>query len=406
VRILAFAYACEPGKGSEPGAGWGLARMLSEVGETWVLTRANNRAAIDASFPSLAERHRLRFVYVDLPRWTRWWKRGQRGVRLYYLLWLLAALRRARKLQREVGFNLVWHLTFANAWLGTTACLLGSRFVYGPVGGGVPVPWRLVPALGLRGALYEVARAWARAAGRYLNPFARLAWRRADVILVQNPATREWLPSRHRHKATVFPNTLAVQMAHVKPQAPRAPGDRPPTALYAGRLLPWKGLSLALRALARLPEWRFIVLGSGPDERRLRRLVRRLGLEGRVEFGGWCRREDVLRAMKQDADVLLFPSLHDEASLAVVEALTADLPVVCLDHGGPPVGARSVGGVQVTSAMPMEIAALVEALRETCPVSAVLFVPGDGIPYRSVKPLVEAVDRALSGIEPPVAGSR
>jgi allantoicase len=48
VKVLTFAYACEPGKGSEPGAGWGLARMIArELGECWVITRANNRHAIE-----------------------------------------------------------------------------------------------------------------------------------------------------------------------------------------------------------------------------------------------------------------------------------------------------------------------------------------------------------------------
>jgi hypothetical protein len=46
MRILAFAYACEPGRGSEPGAGWSWARMLAGIGETWVVTRANNRPAV------------------------------------------------------------------------------------------------------------------------------------------------------------------------------------------------------------------------------------------------------------------------------------------------------------------------------------------------------------------------
>ena len=38
MRILAFAYACEPAQGSEPGAGWAWARMLAHQGETWVIT--------------------------------------------------------------------------------------------------------------------------------------------------------------------------------------------------------------------------------------------------------------------------------------------------------------------------------------------------------------------------------
>jgi NAD(P)-dependent dehydrogenase (short-subunit alcohol dehydrogenase family) len=49
LRIVAFAYACEPDSGSEPGVGWMWARMLAHLGETWVITRENNREAIEAA---------------------------------------------------------------------------------------------------------------------------------------------------------------------------------------------------------------------------------------------------------------------------------------------------------------------------------------------------------------------
>ena len=41
--------------------------------------------------------------------------------------------------------------------------------------------------------------------------------------------------------------------------------------------------------------------------------------------------------MATAADVLLFPSLREEAGWVVVEALAAGIPVICLDRGGPPV---------------------------------------------------------------------
>jgi glycosyltransferase involved in cell wall biosynthesis len=315
--------------------------IAREVGECWVITRANNREAIEQALPHVPEADRLRFVYVDLPPWARWWKRGQRGIYLYYLLWQLAAVRRGRQLVRQERFDLVWHLTLANAWLGSLAPLVGGRFVYGPVGGGVGVPWRLARYLGVRGVLYELARDLARWTGRHLNPFARLAWERAEVILAQNPETVNWLPRRHRDKARVFPNALsALDELPVAP--PRRPGGR--TALFVGRLIPLKGGAIAIEAIARAPDWRLVVLGDGPDRRRLERLARRLGVAERVEFRGWQPREEVWRAMREEADVLLFPSLHDESPLAVAEALALGLPVLCLDHGGPPAVARALGG--------------------------------------------------------------
>ena len=84
MKILLSAYACEPRKGSEPGVGWSAALLLSDEHDVWVLTRANNRAAIEREL-GRCPLPRLHFVYYDLPSWARWWKRRRRGLQLYYL---------------------------------------------------------------------------------------------------------------------------------------------------------------------------------------------------------------------------------------------------------------------------------------------------------------------------------
>jgi glycosyltransferase involved in cell wall biosynthesis len=344
MKILAFAYACEPHKGSEPGAGWAWARMLAGLGDTWVITRANNRDVIEAALVDLPECKRLRFVYVDLPRQVRFWKKGQRGVRLYYLLWQIVALRRAQELARQEPFDLVWHLTLANMWMGSLAPLVQGAFVYGPVGGGARPPWRLLPLLGVRGIAFELARSGLSSAARYLNPLARLAWRRAALVLVQNPETLGWLPRKHRSKAVIFPHAV-LENVHRPESGAR---ERTHVAFYAGRLLPLKGLALAIGALEHLPEWRLVICGEGSDEARLRRLAVETGVDRRVEFRGWVSREEVQRTMRDEAEVFLFPSYRDQAPLAVAEAVGVGLPVVCLDRGGAPL----LGGTAVRGSTP------------------------------------------------------
>src|SRR5439155_19190339 len=113
-----------------------------------------------------------------LPRRLMWWKKGKRGSHLYYVLWQFSALRVARRLPRSEDVDIVWHVTIANVWQGSTAPLTGLPFVFGPVGGGIPTTWRLLPALGTRGALHEVARSVVRGAFRFLNPLCALALRR------------------------------------------------------------------------------------------------------------------------------------------------------------------------------------------------------------------------------------
>jgi glycosyltransferase involved in cell wall biosynthesis len=99
--------------------------------------------------------------------------------------------------------------------------------------------------------------------------------------------------------------------------------ERPPTALFVGRLVAWKGAWLAIDATARLDGWRLSIVGDGRDAERL-------------------------RLMREEADVFLFPSLHDEGGWVVGEALAGGLPVACVDRGGPP----TIGGhgVPLTSA--------------------------------------------------------
>jgi len=341
-RILAIAYTCVPGAGSEPGVGWTWARILAGIGDVVVLTRPIRGFPVDLAGAAreMPEGDRIRFVEIDLPAWfTRVVDGGNarapRLQRLQYLAWLIIALRAARRLHRRSRFDLVWHLTFANAWLGSFGPWVGPPFVFGPVGGGVTPPWRIVPSLGVRGAAFEIVRVIVRELSVHLNPLARRSVRHSDLILTQNEDTQRWLPREGGRHAVVFPNAVL----EVTPEE-RRPRSGPPTALFVGRLISWKGVHLAIRAIARLPEWRLLIAGDGREESALRRLAVDLGLADRVQFLGWLERDEVFRLMSEEADALIFPSLHDEAGMVVAEARAIGLPVVCLDRGGPP----SLGG--------------------------------------------------------------
>lgn len=360
-RILAIAYACMPGVGSEPGTGFAWARILGGVGETWVLTRPwpARQADLEAAVAVAPEHASIHLEYVGLPRWlgTADWDPFTRGhQRLEYLLWQLAAIRRARALARRHQVDLVWHLTFANVWMGSIGALVGPRFILGPVGGGVGPPWRLLAGSGWRAVIAEGVRSGTRTVARYLNPLARVAWTRAVLILAQNRETLAWLPASTRARTEIFHHVALEERGAVRGR--QRPAGDPPVAIFAGRLIPWKGVGLALRVIARLPGWRFIVAGSGPQEGPLRSLATQLGISDRVEFRGWVPREAVLQAMRDEADVMLFPSLHEEGGWAVGEAIAMGLPVVCLDRGGPPlVGGRPVA----TGSLPETVTRLAAA---------------------------------------------
>jgi glycosyltransferase involved in cell wall biosynthesis len=255
-RIAVVAYYCGPEEGSEPGTGWEWARMLASIGDVTLITRDEEPRATrtDERIVALGLEPHIRHVTVPYPRW--WVGPLRRFERLSYVAWQLGMAGQVRTLGHR--FELAWHVTMANVWLGSTAYQLAPRFILGPVGGGVSTPWGVATALGPAGFLFEMQRTAARTLGRWVNPLARAAWGRASLILAQNPETVSWLPAGVRARTVVFPHVvLDIPTRGDRPRAARQSGPAAGRqAMTVGRLLPWKGIALAIRAMTYLPDWR------------------------------------------------------------------------------------------------------------------------------------------------------
>jgi glycosyltransferase involved in cell wall biosynthesis len=351
LKILISAYACEPGKGSEPGVGWNHVRQAARFHDVWVTTRSNNRASIQEALKT-APMPNVRWIYVDLPRWASFWKRGQRGIRLYYLLWQFAAYRQARQVHSEVGLDLVHHVSFVSYWLPTFLPLLRVPFVWGPVGGGESTPRSFRNIFSWRGRMYEALREFARSLAE-LSPLLRLTARQAAIALATTKETATRLESLGCKRVVVLAECALPEQEITELRAIPANEASPFRALSLGRLLHWKGFELGLRAFARFqahfPDAEYWLIGDGPERHGLERLAGELGIAKKVIFWGQLSRAQVLEKLAA-CHVLLFPSLHDSGGWVTIEAMAAGRPVICLDLGGP--------GVRITEATGIKIPAL------------------------------------------------
>jgi glycosyltransferase involved in cell wall biosynthesis len=329
VKVLLSALACEPGKGSEPEVGFRAMLAAASRHEVWVLTVPGSLEPIHRAIdddPLSARIHLLGLQFDSRGKPLHRLTTSQ--FHIGYDRWQRAVAERAILLDREVGFDVAHHVTLASYWTRAGVAALPKPLVWGPIGGGVDPPIRLLSELGVRGVLEAGARMIGRPAAAFLPVVARTQ-RKAAVILAQNPDTGRRLHGNGSIR--LLSNALAVELNDVP-----IPERRTADVLFVGRLLPWKAPMLALRALryVRHPDAVLRFCGDGPEEARLRRAARTWGVADRVRFEGWLARGRLL-SLVAGAGALIHPAVHEEAGLCVAEALTLGTPVVALDHGGP-----------------------------------------------------------------------
>lgn len=121
--------------------------------------------------------------------------------------------------------------------------------------------------------------------------------------------------------------------------AARARLDLPahvPIAVWAGRMVPVKGLASLLDAWARLEGSREALLylvGDGPLRASLQGQARRLGLGSQVQFVG-ARPQDELADWYRGADLTVLPSLSEGIPNVLLESLACGTPFLASDVGG------------------------------------------------------------------------
>ncbi|MBO0779590.1 MAG: glycosyltransferase [Ktedonobacteraceae bacterium] len=108
--------------------------------------------------------------------------------------------------------------------------------------------------------------------------------------------------------------------------------------LFAGRLDPFKGPDLLLRAAALMQEDAQVLIVGGKlsgdkDVRALRQLASELRIRERVSFLG-ARPQQEMPQFYSAADVTVIPSYHETFGLAAVESLACGTPVVATRAGG------------------------------------------------------------------------
>jgi glycosyltransferase involved in cell wall biosynthesis len=341
IRVLLSAYACEPGKGSEPGVGWKWTRGLSERVELTVLTRSNNRESIlreVAASPDNDPLRQVRFLYHDLGVFWKFLKhRRLLPTMAYYFLWQWTAARRFRNEAKAA--DIVHHLTFCSSlcpgfWGGAN-----QRLAIGPTAAPL-VNRHYLPLFGLKAPIQAFRNAVVRHS--FHLPWLGDTFRKAAIVVPANSETQSLFRATGIPTRDIMLDTGAPEEPQGSAENTRVPcnaGTSESVFLYAGVIERRKGLEMVLRAFAEFQNHsrdlsaRLIVLGKGPDLPRLRKLANSLGIGDRVEFPGSVPHDQVNDYFRK-AVAFVFASVRDASGGVNLEAMASGLPLICIAHQG------------------------------------------------------------------------
>jgi glycosyltransferase involved in cell wall biosynthesis len=200
-----------------------------------------------------------------------------------------------------------------------------------------------------------------------------LANRAIDFHVCNSEAARQMTLLTEQVEAsrtTVIHNGAGLpDITHRPPPLPAAwaVGRRDLGAVSLANLFWHKGHAVLLRATAevvkRLPGFRLVLVGEGPERGRIEALVRELGLGGNVVLAGSVGQAS---GLLRNFQFSVLASVQESFPNAVVESMAAGVPVVATRVGGVPELVREeVDGLLVPAGEPGALAAaMLRLLRE------------------------------------------
>lgn len=97
--------------------------------------------------------------------------------------------------------------------------------------------------------------------------------------------------------------------------------------LTASRLVPYKKVDLIVEAFTKMPEYKLIVIGSGPEKAKIKSI-----LTPNIEFLGYQEFQK-LRYYMQNAEAFVFAA-EEDFGIIVIEAMACGTPVIAFNKGG------------------------------------------------------------------------
>lgn len=363
LRVLIGAYALSPSRGSEPGVGWGICRALADLHDITILCARGMNGQNDSDFENEINAHLaeqgpipgMTLHYVPRPPLSRWLQNERELFRrtVYYAgykSWQKAALAEARRLHAERPFDIVHQVNITGFREPGYLWKLPIPFVWGPIGGGANIPSAYLPIMGWLDRLFYPIRNTINEIQKRTAFRPRRAAARARHLWTIGHQSTDMVEKIWGYPSDVMLETGCMKRADARIR--RRDVSKPLRVIWSALHIGRKALPILLRAVHRLgpdPRVEIVVLGGGPLTDQWKAETAALGLQEKVRFTGGLSLPAALAEVQQ-ADVMAFTSVQEGTPVAVLEALSLGVPLICHDACGMGVAVDERCGIKV----PME----------------------------------------------------
>lgn len=343
MKVLLIIESCNPEWASVPLVGFNFFHQISKFSDVTLVTHERNRAALEklnlsakTIFVKPSNIESLYYKIISRISTFRGAVIWPLRHALQYPIYFFFDKNVDRMLRKDVEsgtFDIVHAMTpiLPRYPVSISKRCKKTPFILGPVNGGVPFP----AAFKDRGKREFSQLNFLRKIGAMVIPNYSATYRNADLILAGSTYTKEWIENSFdidRAKVKLFfENGVSEEFYKYPTQAKNAQDAL--QVLFVGRLVPYKGVDMLIKAINQSQNTHLTVVGNGPEYDSLRTLVNQLNISNRVTFTGWIPQSETIQYYKK-TDLFCFPSVREFGGAVVMEAMAAGVPCVVVDNGG------------------------------------------------------------------------
>ncbi|HAT4315645.1 TPA: glycosyltransferase [Clostridium perfringens] len=350
-NILLVAFACKPNEGSESGVGWNYINLIREIrpnDNIYVLTWA------DENQPQLLKEFedKFNFIFIDLDNkykrlFSKDFTKGLKMMEIFYMLWQKKAMKHIEKVYGKNFFDIVHHITFVSATLPSKFIDLNSKFIWGPISSNDLYPYKV----GINKCEYLklLIKDTAKKIVRSFSITFKKNLKKSDAIIINTVDIKDKLKINENKKVYNI-SSIGIEKKSLKHSKEK--NSKNFTIAFIGEFMSIKNVDLALESFAlynktKNGKSKFYLIGDGENKDLVKKIINKKNINNDVIQYGWISRNSVLEKLKNEIDVLLFPTC-EKAGMVILEAMNAGVPIVGLNYGGPKVLSQGNGSELVS----------------------------------------------------------